>query len=118
MSKNITVEVLIATPPTGKCQETVAILEELVRRYPDEVVLTVFLRGVDFMPDELKLALPAGVERVTPEHVTPQMRQLIHKGSPVPTIVLNGELIYTCEVPKLEDLESRMQTILGVEGVK
>lgn len=50
MSRIIKLEVLIAWPPTSKCQETIRILEEVVRRHPDELRLLVFKRGIDLSP--------------------------------------------------------------------
>jgi hypothetical protein len=41
MSKTIIVEALIASPPTSKCQETMGLLEETIRRHPDELRLVV-----------------------------------------------------------------------------
>ena len=118
MSKIIKVEVLIATPPTSKCQETVAILEELVRRNPDQVELVVFRRGIDFMPEGLRLELPDGEEEVNPRPASPQMRQLIHKGSVVPEVVVDGELFSSFEAPNLEGLEARVQAILRSAAMK
>lgn len=112
MNRIIKAEVLIATPPTSKCQETVAILEELVRRYPDQVRLVVFRRGIDFMPEGLRLELPDGEDEVTPKPASPQMRQLIHKGSVVPEVVVDGELFSSFEVPNLQNLEARVQEVL------
>ncbi len=118
MSKTILVEVLIATPPTSKCLETIEILEELVRRYPDEVQLVVFRRGVDFMPSELRLEVPNCEEDVVPKQASPQMRQLIHKASVVPSVVMDGDLLSSAVVPNLEELEARVQDVLLSTGEK
>lgn len=96
MSKIIKVEALIASPPTSKCQETINTLEELIRRHPDECRLTVFTRGVDFIPDEAS----AG------------MKCLIQKSSPVPTVVVNGMFFSSRSVPNMEELEARVQQVL------
>jgi hypothetical protein len=97
MSKIIKVEALIASPPTSKCQETINVLEELVRCHPDECRLTVFTRGVDFIPDEAS----AG------------MKCLIQKSSPVPTVVVNGMFFSSRSVPNMEELEARVQQVLS-----
>lgn len=114
MSKIIKLEVLIATPPTSKCEETIGVLEEMVRRHPDEARLVVFRRGIDFVPEELRMGLE---EYVSPEDCEPkeaslQMRTLITKGRAVPTCIVDGELFSTFEVPKLDELEARVQEIL------
>ncbi len=112
MGKIIKVEVLIATPPTSKCQETIAVLEELVRRHPEEVRLVVFRRGIDFTPPELRLGECPPEEASGPKEVSTQMRVLINKGSGVPLCVVNGELFSSFEVPNLEGLEAKVQNIL------
>ncbi len=116
MSKAIVVEALIATPPTSKCQETVKTLEELVRRHPDELRLVVFKRGVDFMPDEFRLEEPDSEEERAPKRASLQMRQLINKGSAVPSVVVDGVIFSSFEVPDLEKLEARVQEILRGAG--
>lgn len=118
MSKIIKVEVLIATPPTSKCLETIAILEEFVRRHPDEVRLVVFRRGIDFVPPEM---WPEGFEYAedsAPKEVSMQMRQMINKGCTVPTCVVDGVLFSSLEIPSLEVLEARVQEILHSPAAK
>lgn len=96
MNKIIKMEVFIASPPTSKCQETIELLEEVVRRHPSELQLVVFRRGIDFVPDEAS----AG------------MKVVIQKGSAVPAIVVNGMFFSSCKVPELEELEARVQEVL------
>ena len=112
MSKIIKVEVLIATPPTSKCEETIALLEELVHRYPDEARLLVFRRGIDFLPPELQMEQPEEGEGGAVREASVQMRQLINKGCAVPTVVVDGVLFSSLVVPDREELERRMQEIL------
>jgi hypothetical protein len=102
MSKIIKLEALIAWPPTSKCQETIGILEEVVRRHPDELRLVVFKRGMDAFPEEAS----AG------------MKCLIQKSSPVPACVVNGMFFSTSVVPKLEELEARVQEVFLRTGAK
>jgi hypothetical protein len=118
MSKIIVIEALIATPPTSKCEETIEILEELIRRHPDELRLVVFRRGVDFMPPELRLKVPNCEEDVTPKQTSVQMRQLIQKGSAVPCVVVGGDLLSTFEVPNPKELEARVHQILKSTSTK
>jgi hypothetical protein len=118
MSQTIAVEVLIATPPTSKCEETIRILEELIRRHPDELRMVVFRRGVDFMPPELRLQAPGVEEDLTPKPVSAQMRRIIDKGSAVPYVVVDGENFSALEVPNLEELEARVQQILQATATK
>jgi hypothetical protein len=112
MNKGILVEVLIATPPTSKCQETIAILETLVRRHPDEVRLVVFKRGVDFVPDGMRLEASEPGQDSAPKQASLQMRVLIQKGTAVPSCVVNGEIFSSFMVPDLEALEAKVQKIL------
>lgn len=120
MTKIIKLEVLIATPPTSRCEETIAILEQIVRRHPEEVRLVVFRRGVDFAPEELRNEL---AEYVSPEDCTPkeaslQMRTLITKGRAVPTVVVEGEVFSTFEVPNLDQLDAKVKDILQNAAAK
>ena len=118
MSKTVSVEVLIATPPTTKCEETVQMLEEIVRRHSDEARLVVFRRGVDFVPEEMQMREQVPTEALVPKPASLQMRTLITKGWAVPTVIVDGELFSTSEVPKLDELEARMQEILGTAAPK
>ena len=118
MSKIIKVEVLIATPPTSRCQETIGVLEELVRRHPDELRLVVFRRGIDFVPDEMRLEMPEGGEDYTPKPASLQMRVLAQKGSAVPSTIVDGVLFSSYAVPNPEELEARVQEILLGSGAQ
>ncbi len=96
MSKTIKIEALIAWPPISKCQETIAILEEVIRRHPVDMRLTVVKRGVDIYPEEASMG----------------MKNLMQKGCPVPACVVNGVLFSSCVVPELEKLEARVEEVL------
>jgi len=113
MMKKIKLEVLIATPPTSKCEETIENLREIVRRYPDETSLVIFKRGIDFMPEDFRMEEFMTEEDYLPkEEPSLQMRVLITKGRAVPTVIVDGELFSSCEVPDLEKLEARVKEIL------
>ncbi len=113
MGKRIKIEVLIATPPTSKCDETVENLREIVRRHPDETSLVVFKRGIDFMPEDFRMEEYMTEEDYLPkEDPSLQMRTLITKGRAVPTVIIDGELFSTCEVPELSKLEEKVTEIL------
>jgi len=102
MSKIIKLEALIAWPPTSKCQETIQVMEEIVRRHPDGLQLVVFKRGVDLFPDDAS----AG------------MKNLMMKGCQVPACVVNGVLFCAKEVPDLEALEARVQEVFLRSGAQ
>ncbi len=112
MDKIIKLEVLIATPPTSKCEQTLEVLKEIVRRYPDETSLVVFRRGIDFVPEEMQMREYVTEEDCQPKEASLQMRTLITKGRAVPTVVVDGEIFSTFEVPSLEDLERKVLEIL------
>ncbi len=112
MTIPIKLEVLIATPPTRKCEETIQVLEEIVRRHPDEARLVVFRRGIDFLPEEIQMREYVSEEDCAPKEASLQMRVLITKGRAVPTVVVDGVLFSTFDVPNLEELEARVQEIL------
>lgn len=112
MSHIIKLEVLIATPPTSKCDQTIEVLKEIVRRFPDETRLVVFRRGIDFLPEELQMREFVSDEDCAPKEASLQMRTLINKGRAVPTVVVDGEVFSTAEPPNLDELESRVKSIL------
>ncbi len=116
MDKSIKIEVLIATPPTSKCEQTLEVLKEIVRRYPEETRLVVFRRGIDFVPEELQMREYVSEEDCQPKEASLQMRTLITKGRAVPTVVIDGELFCTFEVPNLEDVEKKVREILEKAG--
>jgi hypothetical protein len=118
MSKNIKLEVLIATPPTQKCEETVKVLEEVVRRHPDEARLVVFRRGIDFTPVEMRPQGYASEADCAPKEASLQMRTFISKGRSVPTVVIDGVYFSTFDVPDLDQLSARVQEILLGRTVK
>jgi hypothetical protein len=97
MSKNFVVEALIASPPTSKCQETMEILEELVRMHPDTMRLVVYQRGIDIFPSEASMG----------------MKTIMQKGSPVPAVIINSMVFSTCKVPMLVELEKTVQELAG-----
>lgn len=112
MSRNIKLEVLIATPPTSKCEETVEVLREIVHRHPEETSLVIFKRGIDFMPEDFRLDEYMTEEDFLPKEPSVQMRVLITKGRAVPTVIVDGELFSSCEVPELDKLEARVKIII------
>lgn len=113
MSKKIKLEVLIATPPTSKCEETMENLREIVRRFPEETSLVIFKRGIDFMPEDFRLEEFMTAEDYLPkEEPSLQMRVLITKGRSVPTVIVDGELFCACEVPEVDKLNERVEEIL------
>jgi hypothetical protein len=112
MSKIIKLEVLIATPPTSKCEQTIEVLKEIVRRYPEEARLVVFRRGIDFLPQEMQMKEYVSEEDCLPKDASLQMRTLISKGRAVPTVVVDGTLFSTFDVPDLEEVAAKVKNIL------
>lgn len=113
MSKKVKLEILIATPPTSKCEETVENLREIVRRYPEIASLVIFKRGIDFMPEDFRMEEYMTEEDYRPkEDPSLQMRTLITKARTVPTVIVDGEFFSACEVPELDKLEEKINEIL------
>jgi hypothetical protein len=102
MSDIIKIEALIASPPTTKCQETMDILEWIVRSHPDKIRLVVYKRGIDMFPDD----------------ATGGMKTMFQKGSPVPTVVVNGMFFSANQVPHQDELEARVQQVLVNTGAQ
>lgn len=95
MSKIIKMEALVAWPPTSKCQETIQVMEEMIRRHPNDLQLVVYKRGVDLFPDD----------------ATAGMKNLMMKGCQIPACVVNGVLFSAKEAPNLDELEARVQEV-------
>ena len=101
MSKIIKIEVLIASPPTSRCQKLIGIMEEIVRRYPDKSRLGVFTRGMETFPEKPSVT----------------MEGLMRKGSVIPACVVENVCFSSAQVPELEEMEAKVQkAILSAGG--
>jgi hypothetical protein len=98
MSKIVKLETLVGLPPTSKCQETISVLEEVVRRHPDEARLAVYHRG----------------ELDNPENSSVVMSVLLQKGCAIPAVVVNGALFSKLRVPTLEEVDTEVQRVLSL----
>lgn len=96
MVEKVKLEVYIARPPTSKCREVVAVMEEVLQRYPDQVRLIVFERGAPW-PEE-----PSGV-----------LRFAIQKANTVPMCFAGGKLVVGGGVPSVDEVEEQVKYALG-----
>ena len=96
MDEKIRMEIYIARPPTSKCRELVAIMEEMVGRYPDRVRLVIFERGAPWS-EEPSLAL----------------KYALHKGATVPMCYVDGKLVVGGKVPAPDEVERAVNNALG-----
>ena len=100
MDEKVRLEVYIARPPTSKCREVIAVLEEAVRCYPGQVRLVVFERGAQW-----------------PEEPSRALRYAIHKSGAVPLCFAGGKLVVGGKVPTLEEVERGIKNALrGRQG--
>jgi len=99
MSEKIKLEAYIAQPPTSKCREVLAVMEEIVRRYPDQVRLVVFARGMPW-----------------PEEPSPALKYAFHKGSTVPMCYADGRFIVGGRPPTLDEVERAVEAALRTKG--
>jgi hypothetical protein len=99
MSAKVKLEAFVAQPPTSKCQQLIAALEEIVRRYPEQARLVVFERGAPWTE--------------TPSRV---VRVMVHKGGTVPACAVDGQFVSVGEVPSVADLEVRLLRALGQQN--
>ena len=90
MDEKIRMEIYIARPPTSKCRELVAIMEEMVGRYPDRVRLVVFERGAPWS-----------------EEPSQALKYALHKGATVPMCYVGGK------VPASGEVEQAIKKALG-----
>ena len=91
MNGKVTLEAFVAQPPTSKCQQVIAAMEEIVRRYPEQARLVVFGRGVPWT-----------------ETPSPVVRAMVHKGGIVPACAVAGQFVTVGQVPTVADLEARL----------
>ncbi len=95
MSEKVKLEAYVARPPTSKCRQLIAMLEDVVRRYPDQVRLVVFERGAAW-----------------PEEPSRTLKYAIHKASTVPMCYVGGKLVIGGKVPAREDVEREVENAL------
>ena len=98
--QRLRLEAIIASPPTKKCRATLAQMEEMTRRFPDQVRLDVYDLGKSWP-------------------MTPTVSCLAQmKMWRVPSAYVNGRLLAKQDVPDLEELETRIREELakGPEG--
>ena len=91
----VELEVYIARPPTSKCREVIAVMEETVRRYPDQVRLVVFERGVPWLEE--------------PSH---NLKYAIHKANTVPMCFVAGKLVAGGRVPTSDEVGHAVENAL------
>lgn len=95
MPEKVKLEVLVARPPTRKCREVIAVMEEIVRRYPDQVRLVVFEEGAAW-----------------PEKPTPALMYALLKGSIVPACYVDGKFLVGARAPTLDEVEQEVADLL------
>ena len=96
MDARVRLEAYIARPPTRKCREVVAVMEEAVRRYPDQACLVVLERGAEWS-----------------EEPSRALRYAIDKGSTVPLCIVGGKPVVGGKVPTLGELEGAIRRALA-----
>lgn len=94
MAEKIKLEAYIARPPTRKCREVIAVLEEAVRRYPDEVRLVVFERGAPW-----------------PEQPCEALRFAMDKEEGIPLCFAGGKFIVGARPPTLDEVEAKIAEV-------
>lgn len=96
-SDKVKLEIYIARPPTARCRQLIAVMEEAVRRYPDQVRLVVFERGAEEGPEEPSRAL----------------RYAMDKGGAIPLSFAGGKLIVGGRVPTLDEVLRAVERALA-----
>lgn len=96
MVEKVKLEAYIARPPTSKCRQVVAVMEEVVQRYPDQVRLVIFERGASW-----------------PEEPSRALKYALFKGSTVPMCFVDSKFVTGGEVPALEEVEQHVRYALG-----
>ena len=91
----VKLEAYVARPPTSKCREVIAVLEETVHRYPDQVQLVVFERGAPWLEE--------------PSH---NLKYAIHKANTVPMCFVAGRLVAGGRIPTPDEVEHAVENAL------
>jgi hypothetical protein len=92
MEEKVKLEVYIARPPTKKCREVVAVMEEVMRRYPDQVRLVTFERGAPW-----------------PEEPSRALKYALQKGSTIPMCYVDGKLVVGGKVPAPNEVQRAIE---------
>ncbi len=95
MTDKLKLEAYVARPPTRKCREVIAVLEEAVANHPDELRLVIFERGAPWHEE------PCGA-----------LKSAVTKGSGVPLCFVGGKFLVGGRVPTLEDVEIKVAEVL------
>lgn len=95
MDEKVTLEAYVAQPLTSKCREVIAVMEETVRRYPDQARLMVFERGMPWLEE--------------PSH---NLKYAIHKANTVPMCFAGGKLVAGGRVPTLDEVVHAVENAL------
>ncbi len=96
MVEKVKLEAYVARPPTSKCRQVVAVMQEVVGRYPDRVRLVVFERGAPW-----------------PEQPSRALKYALHKGSTVPMCYVDGQFVVGGKVPTLDEVLRAVERALG-----
>lgn len=96
MDEKVTLEAYVAQPLTSKCREVIAVMEEMVRHYPDHVRLVVFERGAPW-----------------PEEPSPALKYAFHKCSTVPMCYVDGKFVVGGRVPVPDEVEQAVKSAIG-----
>lgn len=94
-AKRLRLEALVAFPPTALCREILALLKELVAAYADRVRLDIYYAGE------------------APDATPTRGYQGLDKRKTVPSAYVNGRMILSAEVRKLEDLRAEVDAELA-----
>ena len=95
LDEKVKLEAYIARPPTSKCRDVIAVMEETVRHYPDQVRLVVFERGGPWSEE--------------PSH---NLKYAIHKANTVPMCFAAGKLVAGGRVPTPDEVEHAVEHAL------
>lgn len=86
------VEVFVAYPPTSRCRELVRLVNEVASGMRDEVKVTIWMRG-------------RGISQHGPNPAMSSALVNAEKASIIPSIIVNGELLFQQSVPSKKALK-------------
>lgn len=90
--KDVLIELLIANPPTSMCKEILNVVNKAISGLEDKVEVIIYRRGLGVPPG---VKISAGLQKAGKESI-------------IPSIIINGELIYGKKVPPENELRNKI----------
>jgi hypothetical protein len=95
LNSTVKLEAYVARPPTVKCRQVIAVMEEVLRAYPDQTRLVVFERGAEWS-----------------EEPSRALKYAVHKCATIPLCFVGGKPVAGGKVPDIEEVTQAVEKAL------